>query len=225
MHYYLEREESDFIQSFNLQNLVLLKDNADLITLLSICDIAISDNSSAIFDVIQADKPVLVADFWNEDFLDNKHKTPIFYKRGRGGALTYSDSIEQVLKRKGKIPSFGMHDELSQKIKQTFLSDFEFSRYRKEIREELFMYQDENCGKRGAVEIQNLIEGILVSRKGIMFHSYQNAQALNSRYQKSTSRFADLDIFSKNNIQEIARRVPEFKVWLVSIGWTEDDLK
>ena len=48
---------------------------------------------------------------------------------------------------------------------------------------------------------------------------------LNSRYQNPGSRFADLDIFSKNNIVKLGKKVIEFKIWLISNGWTENDFK
>lgn len=180
LHYYQEREESDFIKNLDKKNIVLLTDDSDLGTLLFFCDIAISDNSSAIFDIIQADKPILVADFWTEDFLNIEHKIPVFYKRGMGGPITYSESIEQIIKRDKKIPTFRLEDNIQEKIEDTLTQDAVFSEHRKELRRELFAYQDENCGKRGSVEILNLVEGALISKKGIMFHLFEASKNFNS---------------------------------------------
>lgn len=202
MHYYLEREESEFIQELNLKTITLFNDDTDLITLLTVCDIAISDNSSAIFDVIQADKPVLVADFWDEDFLDAQHKKPIFYKRGKGGALTYSDSIEQLIKRDGRIATFKKEDNLKQKIEESFNQDEIFSVHRCDLRKELFSYEDGECGKRGANEIINLMEGKIISKKGILFHSYETSRANNSKIYYSYPKLLEENIKYKKLLSE-----------------------
>lgn len=177
LHYYIEREESKFIDSLDLSKVKILKDDADLITLLNLCDLAISDNSSAIFDVIQANKPLLVADFWDENYLDITHKNPRFYKRGRGGALTFSDSIEQIIKREGHVPTFREEDDLKKKIEESLSLDGTYSQFRKKIIKELFAYEDGRCGARGAENVLDLINGKIESRKGIMYHGYETAKA------------------------------------------------
>ncbi|MBP6888654.1 MAG: CDP-glycerol glycerophosphotransferase family protein [Candidatus Pacebacteria bacterium] len=202
MHYYLEREESEFLKETNLKEVLLLNDSVDLITLLSLCDMAISDNSSAIFDVIQADKPLLVADFWSKDFLDTTHKTPTFYKRGRGGALTYSDSIEQVIKKESKVLSFTAGDDLEQKVKDCLEQDASFSKNRAALRNELFAYQDGDCGRRGAEAVIKLVKGDLISKKGIFFHAYETARALNSRVYYSITNLLEENRKYKNLFNE-----------------------
>lgn len=198
MHYYLEIEESTFVQSLDINKIVLLKDNADLLSLLAVSDIAISDNSSAIFDVIQADKPLLVADFWDDDFIDSQHKVPGSYKRGIGGALTYSGSIEQVIKKQGKVLTFKSDDNLEEKVEECFALDGVFSEHRKALRKELFSFEDSHCGERGAVEIEKLIDKRTQSKKGIMFHSFENVRALNSKIYNTLPSLVEENLKLKN---------------------------
>ncbi|MFZ1627067.1 MAG: hypothetical protein WAT81_04660 [Candidatus Moraniibacteriota bacterium] len=46
---------------------------------------------------------------------------------------------------------------------------------------------------------------------------------IRARINPTGVRFRDLDIYSRKNIAELGRRVPEFKAWLLSNGWKEQD--
>lgn len=48
---------------------------------------------------------------------------------------------------------------------------------------------------------------------------------LRARTEKPASRYRDLDIDSLRNIVALGNKVPEFKAWLVSNGWAEDDFR
>ena len=50
---------------------------------------------------------------------------------------------------------------------------------------------------------------------------------LNSRFEQKPEGiiYRRMDIYSKSNVLLIASRVPEFKAWLLSTGWTESDFR
>jgi len=50
---------------------------------------------------------------------------------------------------------------------------------------------------------------------------------INSRFEQKLegSNYVRMDIYSKRNVLLIASRVPEFKAWLMSNGWTETDFR
>ena len=49
------------------------------------------------------------------------------------------------------------------------------------------------------------------------------SRVIQSRYEISSSRFADLGIYSKVNILLYAKKIPEFKKWLIINGWKEEN--
>ena len=50
---------------------------------------------------------------------------------------------------------------------------------------------------------------------------------INSKFEQKLegSNYVRMDIYSKWNVLLIANKVPEFKSWLMSNGWTESDFK
>lgn len=52
-------------------------------------------------------------------------------------------------------------------------------------------------------------------------------KVLDSRFEKKAKNLdeTEMDLYSKRNILMLAKKVPEFKVWLISNGWTEADFK
>lgn len=220
IHYFTEREESDFIKNNSFDGISFLKDDADLTTLLSLCDLAISDNSSAIFDVIQADKPVLVADFWDTESLDNTHKQPRFYKRGITGALTYSDSIEQTIKKEKKVATFSLSSEIEVAIEQAFLNDEIYAVHRRELQKELFSYRDAQCGKRGADAILQLLNGKIILKKGILFHANQRNEILQDR----AYGFLPKVLYEENKQLHALLKENHFKIAVVIFANEEKEL-
>jgi hypothetical protein len=48
-------------------------------------------------------------------------------------------------------------------------------------------------------------------------------RVIRSRFQQDLIRFRDLDMYSRKNVTELGRKVPEFQAWLISNGWKESD--
>jgi hypothetical protein len=71
-----------------------------------------------------------------------------------------------------------------------------------DLRKELFSYEDGECGKRGANEIINLMEGKIISKKGILFHSYETSRANNSKIYYSYPKLLEENIKYKKLLSE-----------------------
>jgi CDP-glycerol glycerophosphotransferase (TagB/SpsB family) len=170
IHYFTVREESELIDELKSYGIVVYSDEADLLPMLKISDVVISDNSSAIFDAILADKPMLVTAFLSDEYLDTEHKKPRTYIRGRRGALTYSGSIEQEIKKKKLVPSIKSASELRLAIEKAIEGDVFYRKARKDIREEIFAFNDGQSGKRAADAIEKISQSKKTYEHPIMFH-------------------------------------------------------
>jgi hypothetical protein len=173
LHYYISREEPDRLKKLTYKNFLTYNDDFDLLLLLKKADVVLSDNSSAIFDAILADKPILATDYLSNDFLDRKHLERKIYRRGTIGALTYSNSIEQRIKRNGEILTITKNGELENKIMKALEDNDEFKKNRRKIKDELFSFNDGGCGKRGADAILELIQKEVRNQKTIMHHAME----------------------------------------------------
>jgi CDP-glycerol glycerophosphotransferase (TagB/SpsB family) len=170
-HYYNVYEEKERLHKFSQKEILKFDDSTDLLVLLGIADVVLSDNSSVIFDTILADKPIVVADFWSKDFLDTDFKKVKSYRRGWSGPLTYSGSIEQLIKKEGQVITINSPGELSLALNKALLDQDSFYRKeRKKIRENLFSYNDGNCGKRAATEIKGIIQKKELPPKPLFYH-------------------------------------------------------
>ena len=118
----------------------------------------VSDNSSAIFDAILADKPVLVTDFLSDEYLDTAHKNLRFFERRLPeGAITYSGSIEQKIKKDGSVVVLKKPSDFQNAVELAIVDGQRFKNARKKLREELFAFNDGRCGERAAHAIKKLI--------------------------------------------------------------------
>jgi hypothetical protein len=204
IHYFIEREESEFIAELNLTGLHFLKDDVDLSPLLKVCDLAISDNSSVIFDVIQADKPLLLEDIWNEEFFEKDIQGLGKAKRGITAPLTYPDSIEQKIKREGKVVLNKDVNSMERDIEHALNKDNIYSQYRKGIISDTIEYTDGNSGKRGAEAILGLMSGEIEPRKGIMYYRDMREVSLYQRKQFTDVRGSvSWESFDVNSIQYV----------------------
>ncbi|MEK7133601.1 MAG: CDP-glycerol glycerophosphotransferase family protein [Patescibacteria group bacterium] len=172
LHYYTPREEPQRVEKLIHPSIILLKDDADLLPLLKIADIVISDNSSAIFDAVLADKPIVVADFHSPEYLDTAHRERRMYRRGAGGTLTYSGSIEQKIKRDGTVDAIASPHELLPTIERAITHDDKAAK-RKELARRLFAHQDGHAGRRGAESIRKLLKEPLGERP-FLYHAVQH---------------------------------------------------
>jgi len=211
LHYYTPREEPERVKMLEHTRIIILKDNVDLLKLLKISDVVISDNSSAIFDAILADKPILTTDFLSKDFFDIEHRKIKAYRRGLSSALTYSGSIEQKIKKDGLILAIKNPDELGEKIKEALTDDVFYKEARANLRKKLFSFNDGGCGKRAAIAIKDLLAQKESSERPFLYHAIENFQIINDvrpisekksldaelqRYKKAL--FEDIKINQKN---------------------------
>jgi len=173
LHYYTPREEPERVKKLQHPNIILLKDDADLLTLLKMSDVVLSDNSSAIFDAILADKPLVVTDFLSKEFLDVEHKRIKQLRRGWAGALTYSGSIEQKIKKEGLVISFKKPKELDSAIEKALQDPIFYKEARKKLRDELFAFQDGGCGQRAAKAIKDLLLLKELPERPILYHALE----------------------------------------------------
>lgn len=173
LHYFIAHEEPERAAMLQDPSIRLYGDDTDILPLLKVADVVVSDNSSAIFDAILADKPVVVTDFHDPDYLDFGHKERRKYRRGVNTALTFSGSIEQEIKQDGRVLSFSDPKELRSKITQA-LEDEEFYRQeRKKLVAELFSYNDGRCGERAAKKILECIADPAPKSRPILYHAIE----------------------------------------------------
>ncbi len=157
LHYYNVYEERERVSKFEGNNIILYDDSADLLPLLKIADVVICDNSSAIFDAILADKPVVVADLLSQDYIDFEHKKPAALRGRISTALTYSGSIEQLIKKNKLVVTVSSPSQLADAIKIALDDKAFFKDARETLRKELFAFRDKYCGKRAASSIEELM--------------------------------------------------------------------
>lgn len=174
-HYYTPREEPERIKMLQHHTMVTFKDDTDLLSLLKIADLVISDNSSAIFDAILADKPLLVADFLSKEYLNIEHKKPKYYRRGLARILTYSGSIEQKIKQNNLVPTIKTPSKLQEGITEALNDSDYFKNERKKLRNWLFGFQDGNSGKRAADTIKKFRNADLPERP-LFYHLVEDSK-------------------------------------------------
>jgi CDP-glycerol glycerophosphotransferase (TagB/SpsB family) len=173
IHYFTLRDEPDLERRLFENGIKVFGDSDDLLPMLKFADLVVSDNSSAIFDAILADKPVSVTDFLSDSYLDEDHKLLKQQRRGLVGALTYSGSIEQVIKKAGMVVTIKSPKLLKSAIETALREDEKYKPMRMKLRNELFSFNDGNCGKRAADAIQKLDSGERSRERPIMYHAVE----------------------------------------------------
>ncbi|GEM_PF-2115852 len=143
------------------ESIVWVDDYTDLVELLAISDLVISDNSGAIFDAVFADKPVVLIDLWKDDFFKIKMWEPRKYSRNMSVLpLTYPGSIEQRIKREPNLRIGEVVDSQSapllEAITTTFDNDAVFRVSRERLNKMLFDFRDGKSGERAAGELRTL---------------------------------------------------------------------
>lgn len=203
LHYHTVRDEKHKVDILRHKNIILLNDDYDLLPLLNISDIVISDNSSAIFDVILADKPIVVTDFLSADYFDTAHQKPRQYRRSSNAQpLTYSGSIEQIVKKEKLVPVIKKPEELENAIQRVISDPAPYPENRKKLREELFSFNDGRCGQRAAKEVEKAHEYKNLE-KPILYHVY-NIRKSSANISQSYME-ADLAEYKKMVKEKIAR--------------------
>jgi hypothetical protein len=170
LHYFTPYEEPERAALFEGSDCIVCTDEVDLLPLLKLANVVISDNSSAIFDAILADIPVVVTDFLDEKYLDEEHKELRRYRRGMQGALTYSGSIEQRIKKDGSVIPLTTPDKLEEKIEEALRDAPHFKQRRAQLREQLFAFNDGTCARRARDAIDRTITNPAETKRPILYH-------------------------------------------------------
>jgi len=170
LHYYTSHEENERKKKMQDKRIILFEDDTDLLPLLKVSDIVLSDNSSAIFDAILADKPVVVTDMLDKEYLDQVHKQNKKFRRGDAGAITYSGSIEQKIKQEKLVVVMRQVSDLKKSI-EVALADDDFYRINREkIRKKLFSFNDGKCGERAATAIGKFLKLKNYPDRPLLYH-------------------------------------------------------
>lgn len=172
-HYFITHEEPERVAMLTHPEILVYGDDADLLPLLKVTDVVVSDNSSAIFDAILADKPVVVTDFHTAEYLDRTHKERRQYRRGVNTALTFSGSIEQEIKRDGRVITFANPADMRARIIDALEDKEYYRRERKKLIAELFSYNDGKCGERAAKMILDCIADASPRERPILYHAIE----------------------------------------------------
>jgi hypothetical protein len=220
LHYFTVREERWRIELLEGGDLILLKDDIDLLPLLKVADVVLSDNSSAIFDAILADKPLVTTDFLSQEYLDSKHKQLRNYRRGKMGAVTYSGSIEQVIKKERLVVSATTPDELADSIDRALQDGQFYVDARKRLRGELFDMNDGKSGERAANAIRELLTLDQLPPRPIMYHAleaYKQTMRLPS-YRSIETAYQRLTEYENLLFTKGTDAYPFFSVVLIDDG-------
>src|SRR3989344_311069 len=171
LHHYTPREEPERTARMEAQGVIVVHDDTDPLPLLKVADAVISDNSSAIFDAILADKPLVLADFWDKDELDVEHRKIKKLRRGFRGALTYSESIEQRIKKDGSEHTLRRAADLRKTIANALLDSAQYKKKRKVLRDQLFAFTDGRSAERAAEAINALLRATDVKPRPFLYHA------------------------------------------------------
>lgn len=170
LHYFNNYEEQQKVERLKAGDINIFGDDSDLITLLKITDVVVSDNSSAIFDAILADKPLVVTDFLSINYLGEEHNKIRSSRRGVLKELTYSGSIEQKIKKSNAVVTMKKPSDLGKSIEYA-LRDLPFRREARKIwRESIFDFNDGKCGYRAAEAIRHLLSINNLPERPILYH-------------------------------------------------------
>lgn len=169
LHYYTPREEPHLLALLTHPSLIVVYDDTDILPLLHAADVVVSDNSSAIFDAMLAGKPVIATDFLDAAYLEGEHKNIRTYRRGLVSALTYTDSIEQRVKRDGTVYRIKKPDELALRIESVLDNDSAREK-RDALAMQLFSFREGTAGERAAQAIRALVTGEVLQKR-FMYHA------------------------------------------------------
>lgn len=156
LHYLTSIDEPESIEKLKTMGCMFFDETTDILPLLKVCDIVLSDNSGAIFDAVLAQKSIVLFE------TDEKVFRPNFFIGNRGvtGLMTYPNSLEQQIKKSENAvgPLIQSLNDLPDAISEIDKKNEFFKKNAEKIRTSVFGYQDGLCGKRAASAIQNLIE-------------------------------------------------------------------
>ena len=108
-------------------------EKTDILPLLKVSDIVLSDNSGAIFDALLADKPIVLFESGGEIFNEEVY----LGSRGISGFSTYPESLEQKIKQDSAWalgPVIKSLKEIPRAISELKEKDAIFKENRKKVR-------------------------------------------------------------------------------------------
>lgn len=159
--------ENAFIKRSPLQ---VIDESVSIMDALKISDIAISDNSGAIFDAVAAQKKLVLIDIFDESKEKFFVETLFFTSTSQGsptGVSTHPGSIEQMIKERGnELAPIVRHDYYSSmgldinSLREALnhAGDKKYIERQREISEKLFAaYVDGHAGERAAKAISELV--------------------------------------------------------------------
>jgi hypothetical protein len=203
LHYFNVTDEPDLVDSLRSKDIILLEDDVDLLPLFKLADVVLSDNSSAIFDSILADKPTVVTDFNDKEFFDKTHKEIKRYRRGVTRATTYSGSIEQIIKREGLIVTIPTPERLEEFIVKGLQDEDHYKGARKKLNADLVSFRDGCSGQRGAKEIMRLLNATELPERPPLSH------ALDTYEEVMTTSLNSIGLADKGKIEHYENLIKE----------------
>ena len=159
-HHLNRLTETEAVKEIEKKDGILAFDSKDDIQpLLFVADSVISDSSSAAFEAVLTDKPLVVLDT-TAGSLASHVSGEEFNGLWYSGGLTYAKSIDELIKhddafRVGEVAK--TPDEIYKAVDSSLRSKTDFISNRKRLREELFAYNDGRCGDRAASIIRGLL--------------------------------------------------------------------
>jgi len=153
-HNHNKLTEKSIVEKFEEdKNLFLFGEEDDILLLFRLADIVISDSSSALFETVLIDKPLVILDTTNDTSLLKKHVSgQEFNGFWYSGGLTYEKSIEEEIKKNehavGVVVKTG--DNLAAAIEIALTEPQRFANPREILRKNIFSYSDGSAGRRAA---------------------------------------------------------------------------
>lgn len=157
LHYLISFDEQESVEKLRASGHLIFDENDDILPLLKIADIVVSDNSGAIFDAILADKDIILFETDKKVFDHQVYPSP----RAWAGqaSTTYQESLEQRVKEKDLAigPLIQSFADMPRAVKELEQRTAEFRKNRLTVKNMVFGYQDTDCGKRAADAITSLL--------------------------------------------------------------------
>ncbi len=212
-HYYTLREDAALVGKYrDIPEVLVVDDTVDTFDAIAAVDVVLSDNSSVIFDAMQAGKDIIVSDFLSPHFLDTLHKNLRFSKRGLIGASTYSKSIEQEIKDNDLVAVIKKPEELETLLKDIAAINAKYTTKQAEIVRENFAYTDGHSSDRAVKIINEVYVEPRNYTPGILHHAYQ---AFGNRLYRTL-------VNKKEEDERLNASGKDLIVWIIATTKTEE---
>lgn len=170
-HHLTVYEEPQKINRLRKNGITVFDDTVDTLNLYNIADVVLGDNSSALFEALLLKKPLVIADFWDQNFF-NQHQKEFFYNREIRRPQTYFESIEQRLKREAAI-CIKKPEELRSAIDKSLELPDIFTNTQKKFVEDTYEFNDGKCADRAKEIMEQFMYQQHPSAKPILHHVFK----------------------------------------------------